>query len=69
MLATLMPMFILGFLLVFLAAIVPVSIYVALRNGRVTNERKVLTPDQWRQLVSILQAARGERHERQDDDE
>lgn len=53
-LAFLMPMFILGFLIVFLAEVVPIAIYITLRNGRVTNERKVLTPDHIKRVIQNI---------------
>lgn len=39
------PIFLAGYALVLLAYFVPLVTYIALRNGRVTNERRVLTPD------------------------
>lgn len=37
--------FFIGFPLLLIAYIAPLATYISLRNGRVTNERKVLTPD------------------------
>ncbi|QDU29693.1 Putative type II secretion system protein E [Anatilimnocola aggregata] len=52
--AMLIPIYLAGFFLILIAYIAPLATYIALRNGRVTNERKVLTPDHFKRVIANI---------------
>lgn len=50
----LIPIYFVGLLLILIAYIAPLATYIALRNGKVTNEQKVLTPDHLKRMVQNI---------------
>jgi type II secretory ATPase GspE/PulE/Tfp pilus assembly ATPase PilB-like protein len=52
--AMLIPIYFVGLLLVLIAYIAPLATYIVLRNGKVTNDQKVLTPDHLKRMVQNI---------------
>ncbi|WP_425614121.1 ATPase, T2SS/T4P/T4SS family [Anatilimnocola sp. NA78] len=52
--AMLIPIFFAGYFLILVAYIAPLATYIALRNSRVTKERKVLTPDHFKRMITNI---------------
>lgn len=50
----LIPIYFVGLLLILIAYIAPLATYIVLRNGKVTNEQKVLTPDHLKRMVQNI---------------
>jgi type II secretory ATPase GspE/PulE/Tfp pilus assembly ATPase PilB-like protein len=50
----LIPIFLAGYAVLLLAYFIPLGTYIALRNGRVTQEQKVLTPDHLKRTIQNM---------------
>ena len=61
LLAVSIPLFAVGYTLLFIAWVAPLATYILMRNGRVTDEQKVLTPAHLKVWLAGLASGRKRR--------